>query len=103
MKKDMQTPKNVTFKILADGTLVSLYEDDSELLRGLGTMQVVRASNVRFDPGTQKWFVELKLPGNVIYCMAQDYEKRSDAIEYEKTILNKMLPNQPFEKLFDNS
>lgn len=42
------------FKIRTDGSVVAVYNDVLPKLQ-LGSMHVVRASNVEFDPGPQDW------------------------------------------------
>lgn len=99
--------KEITVKIEPDGSIYFLYHDDS-FLKGLGEMQVTRASNVEWDVDEQKWVVWVISPEKHPFeattpydakasikrkRLQESFENRADAIAAEISLLNKRLQN----------
>jgi hypothetical protein len=78
----------IAIKIVPGGEVFFLYSDDSPL-RGMGKMELIRASNVEWDEMAQRWFIRMP-SGNLIGKM-EGYEKRMAAIIDEVHILSQML------------
>ena len=78
--------KKQLVKISEDGSIVSgLYSD---ILQGLGPMQVCRASRVEFNDIIGKWTVEPTIGPFAGACLTQAFDKRSDALAAEVELLS---------------
>lgn len=57
---------NTTLRFGASGVVDCLYTEAIDL-RALGCLQVTRATDIRFDPGTQQWNVHHADTGAVLF------------------------------------
>jgi hypothetical protein len=78
----------ITIKIMPGGSVFFLYSDDHPA-RGLGKIELKRASNVLWDQMAQRWFIYMP-SGNLIGKL-DGYESRIAAISDEVKILNELL------------
>jgi hypothetical protein len=72
------TEKDINYEITGDGTVIGVYDDDN-LLQGLGDFEVVRVSDVEFDPHLQRWVVRFR---NGV-TLPETYERRIQALNAE--------------------
>lgn len=78
----------IIIDISSTGQMTSLYND---LFLGLGEMNVNRASNVEFDPGIQRWTVEMFTGPYANACMMQTFKTRQEALDVEIDVLNQWI------------
>lgn len=79
----------------ADGTVTALHDDDlAGALRGLGPLDVRRASTVEFDHGLQGWLIELAEPADVSGVLIGPFGRREAALAYERVYLEARLAGQ---------
>jgi hypothetical protein len=78
------------FKIRTDGSVVAVYNDVLPKLQ-LGSMHVVRASNVEFDPGPQDW-VAVDHSGTEI-ARGKD---RTEVIKEEVRVIERQISENKF-------
>lgn len=82
-------------KVSPDGKEVTgLYSDNFPWAK-LGKLKIERASDVFFNPATQKWGIRLTAPGALLdrYCgvLPDKFNKRKDAIAHEIAYLQGQL------------
>lgn len=89
--------------ITKEGTVRFLYEDDHPLL-SLGDVQIVRASDVRFDNKAKRWFMHEKKTDGSERRQGEGFIRRKDAIAFEIEVLEKRLEVDPMsvDRMFDN-
>lgn len=73
------------FRVFPDGNIKTVYFDGLTDMN-FGKMECPRASDVRFDPDTQKW--EIVFPDGMVL---PGFKNRQDAIRKEVEILNNQL------------
>lgn len=80
--------KKYVYRIKADGTIEGLWTD---LLASLPSesVEVVRASNVEFSPEAKGWTVDLVTPPRGL--IEGSFQKRADALDVERNILNEAI------------
>jgi hypothetical protein len=74
------TEKDILVEITNDGTCVSIW-DDHNPLQAMGDLQVVRLSDVEFDPHLQEWVVKFR---NGV-TLPNTYPRRIEALNAEIT------------------
>jgi hypothetical protein len=79
-------------RISPDGKeVLHLYDDKiCELTGKHSTLKITRATDVFYDNEIGKWRVEMLVAG---YCLPESFTKRSEALAYEKKILEHRLRN----------
>jgi hypothetical protein len=82
-------------RIDQNGNVTFLFHDGSPVQNVGEDLQVVRASNVRFDNGSKRWAVYLRFPDGGEERLPETFEKRADAIAYEIEICEGLLAIQP--------
>ena len=76
----------------ADGTVTALHDDDlAGALRGLGPLDVRRASTVEFDNDLQGWMIEFAEPADVAGVRVGPFPRRAEALGYERVYLEARL------------
>ena len=71
-----------TLRFNPGGHIDCLYTEAIDL-RALGRLQVVRATDIRFNPGTQQWDVHAADSGQVLFS----HSSRADCLHWEQTNL----------------
>lgn len=75
-----------------DGTVTGLYSDAlAGALRGIGPLDVRRASSLEFDNGLQGWVVEFAEPADVAGVRVGPFRLREEAARYERAYLDVRL------------
>ena len=82
--------KEITIRISKEGEVFFIYDDDP-LLREFGSMQVTRASNIRWDEEKQMWRIWLVNTDGTENRTDVLFTERKDAIQMELSVLDKML------------
>jgi hypothetical protein len=67
-----------TLRLTPGGRIDCLYTEAINL-RALGRLQVVRATDIRFNPGTQQWDVHAAVTGQVLFS----HPSRADCLHWE--------------------
>ena len=86
--------KEIVLKISPDGKeVIFLYSDGMiDTLGDMGTVKVMRASNVRFDEKDQMWKVYIiNDDGTEQLVPKVQFKHRKDAIDFEIDVLQKLL------------
>jgi len=84
--------KEQVFVIEPDGTIITLYNDDSIVRDIPGNKAVTRASNVEYDPKTNKWKVYLNHSDGTRRLITKvGFDRRDEAIDFEVLFLNQLL------------
>lgn len=81
-------------RINPDGSIISLYNDDSLIRQIPGSKEVTRASTVEYDPRIDKWVLYLnKEDGSRESLLAPGigFVRREDAISFEVDFLDQLL------------
>ena len=68
-----------TLRFTPGGHIDCLYTEAIDL-RALGRLQVVRATDIRFNPGTQQWDVHAAATGQVLFS----HPSRADCLRWEQ-------------------
>lgn len=77
--------KKQIIKICTDGMFVEgVYTD---ILQGLGEMEVCRASSVEFNDEINQWVVEMKIGPFANSCLSKTFDRRTDALAAEVELL----------------
>jgi hypothetical protein len=76
-------------KISADGSIVEGLHTD--MLVGLGSQQIVRASEIEFDMEQEAWTVKLLIGPDAGTYLRHQFAKRSDALAVEREYLNSRI------------
>ncbi len=77
-----------------DGTVGCLYTEDIDLT-AIGSLNVRRASHVKYDNEVQKWTVHLVDGTNLGY-----FRTRTEAIAAEVDYLNQRIADETIEEVF---
>ncbi len=79
-------------RIAEDGTMAAVYDDGlADVLRGLGRLDVKRASHVEYDNAAAGWLVELVEPSDVRGVLVGPFGMRAAALEWERVYLTARL------------
>jgi hypothetical protein len=76
-------------KISSDGLSVRGLHTD--VLVGLGSQSVTRASHVEFDDGHEKWLIRMAVGEEAGKTLKQRFDRRDEAIKAEIEFLNESL------------
>jgi len=89
-------------KITPDGAVFFMYSDDHDLftMEELETIEVHRASDVRFDNEISRWVIYAKQPDGSEKRLEGTYHKRADAIRAEIDFLEQRLGDPEYVESF---
>lgn len=82
--------RDCTIEIDNNGNLKTLYQD-AHIAKGMGILDIERASDVRFDNADQVWKIYRTLPGGREEILGLPHKNREDAIDEEIQILEREL------------